>query len=572
MEKEKLVALVLAAQQGEEQAFTELFEAFHDDLYYHIFKTVNDQSLAEDLLQDAYMEIFQTIGQLNEPAAFVTWSKQIAYHRCTGYYKKRHEILADEDEDGHSVFDTIEEDRAEFIPDEALDKEELKQTLHGIIGALPMEQRSAVLLRYFDELSVKEIADIQGVSEGTVKSRLNYGRKAIKDGVEAYEKKTGVKLRCVGIIPLLLWLLREFAVANKLSTTSKGAAAAYAATFPAATATTTAAAGTAATTAAGGIAGGAAAAVAKGAIATGAKVLSGKLIAGIIAASLVVGGTGVGVTHLIKNKQPVETETTATAATTVATTEPTAPELTEPTNTVPETTTPSIKPVSEKKWFGFGSAYNLQTRCFSFTVDSISETHIRGQLLISTHNEIYHETAFSGEGVISDNILVYTIHFEKPASNGISTTKVYYYPDTDQFKFKDTLLYKATMNRVMEPGELYNRNVTFSGYGINAYHEAFVVNYDNHFFTLDIYEQRGIHISGKLTSVYKGKTEYVTEFTGSGFLEDNQIKYEITYGTPWSADFVLTQKGMWLIYDIEAQTFFSPSSEMLEFTVTKNAE
>ena len=78
MEREKLIALVTAAQQGGEQAATDLYEAFHDDLYYHISKTVNDPVLAEDLLQDTYLEIFQTIGQLQEPAAFVTWSKQIA--------------------------------------------------------------------------------------------------------------------------------------------------------------------------------------------------------------------------------------------------------------------------------------------------------------------------------------------------------------------------------------------------------------------------------------------------------------------------------------------------------------
>ena len=64
--------------------------------------------------------------------------------------------------------------------------------------------------RYFDEISVKEIAEIQGVAEGTVKSRLNYGRKSIKKSVEAYEKQHGIKLHCKGVIPLLLWLFLEY--------------------------------------------------------------------------------------------------------------------------------------------------------------------------------------------------------------------------------------------------------------------------------------------------------------------------------------------------------------------------
>ena len=89
IEKEKLVAVVSAAQRGEESAAAELFEIFQSDIYYFILKTVNnDRELAEDLTQDTFMEILETIHKLEEPAAFVTWSKQIAYHKCTAYFRK----------------------------------------------------------------------------------------------------------------------------------------------------------------------------------------------------------------------------------------------------------------------------------------------------------------------------------------------------------------------------------------------------------------------------------------------------------------------------------------------------
>lgn len=289
MEKEQLVALVTAVQRGEEDAATNLYNAFRQDLYYYIFKTANDATLAEDLLQDTFMEIFQTVGQLNEPAAFVTWSRQIAYHRCTAYFRKRRELLADEDEDGYSVFDTIEEDRAEFIPGEALDQEEFKQTIHAMIASLPSEQRSALLMRYFDEKSLKEIAEIQGVNENTVKSRLNYGRKAIKQAVEDYEKKHDIKLHSVAIIPLLLWLFREYAKANGISLTSTTASAAYTA---AATGTTAASAAAPA----------AAAAASTGAKAVGAFA-GAKLVAGILAAVVAVGGVVIGLS-LNQEKNP----------------------------------------------------------------------------------------------------------------------------------------------------------------------------------------------------------------------------------------------------------------------------
>ena len=263
MEIDKLTSLVCAVQQGDRQAADELYTVLHQGLYYYIVKTVNDPELAQDLLQETFIEIYQTIDKLNEPAAFVKWSRQIAYHKCTAHARKTKDVLVDENEDGLSIFDTMEEDRTEFIPDEALDKADLKQTIHAMLVALPMEQRSAIMLRYFDEISVKEIAEIQGVSEGTVKSRLNYGRKALQKSVEDYEKKNGVKLRCAGVIPLLLWLF-----ANEASATS-------------AAATTTAPV------------------VVEGAKAAGRFAIK-KLIAGITAAAVVAGG--VVATTLLQDK------------------------------------------------------------------------------------------------------------------------------------------------------------------------------------------------------------------------------------------------------------------------------
>lgn len=238
MEKERLIQLVTSLQNNEEDSAAQIYEAFHDDIYYFILKTVNDPDLAADLTQDTFIEIFEKIQDLREPAAFITWSKQIAYHRCTAYFRKRRELLADENEDGVSVFDTQIEDHAEFIPDESLDIEEFKKSIHIMIDSLPKEQRSAILLRYFQELSVKEIAQIQGVTEGTVKSRLNYARKNLMKAISKYEKKNHIKLHCVGVVPLLLYFFRAYRIANGLSLTQPVGAVIVSA-FPTAAATTT---------------------------------------------------------------------------------------------------------------------------------------------------------------------------------------------------------------------------------------------------------------------------------------------------------------------------------------------
>lgn len=218
MQKEGLYSIVIKAQNGDNCAFEELFTETYNDVYYFALKTVKDENLAADITQETFVTIFNNLNSLNDAVAYSSWSRQITYRHCLQYLKKQNrEIVAEENEDGSTIFDDIEEDRAEFIPDENLDKEDFKNTILRIVDKLPEEQRTVVILYYYDELSVKQIAEIQGVSEGTVKSRLNYARKAIKSAVEDYEDKNNIKLHSVGIFPFLFWSFGAEAKACSLS-------------------------------------------------------------------------------------------------------------------------------------------------------------------------------------------------------------------------------------------------------------------------------------------------------------------------------------------------------------------
>lgn len=206
MERKKLIKLVTAAQSGDSKALDTLFNAFYNDVYYFALKTVKDEDTACEVTQDTFVSILKNFKDLKEPAAFVTWMKQIAYNHCARFFQKKKDVLVEEDEEGNTVFDALTEERTEFVPDEALDQEDFRKTIMGMLDELSPEQRSATMLYYYSEMSVKQIAQIQGVSEGTVKSRLNYARKAIKKSVEDYEKKNDVKLHSVALLPLLFWL------------------------------------------------------------------------------------------------------------------------------------------------------------------------------------------------------------------------------------------------------------------------------------------------------------------------------------------------------------------------------
>jgi len=495
MEIDKISALVRAVQRGDSQAANDLYTETYQGLYYYISKTLNDPELAQDLLQETFIEIYQTIGNLNGPAAFLKWSRQIAYHKCTAYARKTREILVDENEDGLSVFDTLEEERAEFIPDEALDKEDLKQTVHAMIAALPMEQRSAIMLRYFDEISVKEIAEIQGVSEGTVKSRLNYGRKAIQKSVEEYEKKTGVKLRCAGVVPLLLWLFREYAAANNISLTATAGSAAYAATNATASL--------------------AAEGVKAGAKAAG-KFATKKLIAGITAAAVVAGGV---TTAVLLQKEPEE---------------------------------------APMAWYGYGSASHGYDRRFDLTVEEMDDTHISGHLEMSYLYAIENDTDFTGTGTVEDGIVSYTITYETPLAIGVfadtyEEMTLEYNKEEDTFSFHGAC--SVDMNRVsQESPRVLMENAHWSGLGKDGFD---LYARKEHLFDMQIYRMTEDTVTGKLTLTSGDTVDHLTEFTGRGYLKAGIYWFEILLETPRSSDdfiYPMVADRFWLQYNPERDT------------------
>lgn len=287
MERKKLVKMVRSAQNGDHKAVDALFNAYYNDVYYFALKTVKDEETACEVTQDTFVSILKNLKDLKEPAAFVTWMKQIAYNHCARFFQKKKEVLVDADEEGNTVFDAVPEERTEFVPDEALDQEDFRRTILGMLDELSPEQRSATMLYYYSEMSVKQIAQIQSVSEGTVKSRLNYARKAIKKSVEDYEKKNDVKLHSVALLPLLFWMFAGAKAEMSAAAVPVMVGEIFSATGIALTAGST-----------GSTAAGAAAASTGGLAAKLAGVpLATKIIAGVASISLTIGGIGAAIMH-----------------------------------------------------------------------------------------------------------------------------------------------------------------------------------------------------------------------------------------------------------------------------------
>ena len=288
MEQEKLIALVKKAQCGDSAAMERLLTHAHTAVSYQCRKFMNTPEDAEDMTQEVLLVIYQKLDTLEDPAAFNGWVKRIAATRCMNAVSRNHvELQFAEDEDGNSFLDTIEELDKQKIPDAAMDDAETARMVVELIDALPEAQRICTYLYYYDELSIKEIAELTAATENTVKSRLNYARKAIKEGVLDHEKK-GIKLYGLSPLPFLLYYLRLLAQAEANEAAAASCAASVmAANTAAAGAATAAASTTGAATAAGNVTGHA------------VGLLSKKLIAGIVAGVVALGGSAFAAVQLI---------------------------------------------------------------------------------------------------------------------------------------------------------------------------------------------------------------------------------------------------------------------------------
>ncbi len=297
MEKEKLTALVRKAQAGDRQAMEELVYAAHTNVSYQCRKLMRNPQDAEDMTQEALLNVSQKLDTLDDPEKFFGWATRIASNLCINALKRGHkELQFAEDEDGNSYMDELEDTDRGSIPEAALEDKELTRTIQELVDALPEAQQLCLRLHFFDDMSIREIAEGLGIPEGTVKSRLFAARNSLHKGAAAYEKKTGTKLR--GLAPL--FLLRFCLEKEALDTLDTAAAERMAKLV-------LSRCGAGASAAAGSAAGNAAAGAVKGAAAGILGGISTKLAVGIVAGVIAVTGIVVGVTSAVRGNSDAET-------------------------------------------------------------------------------------------------------------------------------------------------------------------------------------------------------------------------------------------------------------------------
>ena len=313
--------LVSSAKSGNKKSFDKLYELTSNDVWFTCVSLLKDEDNAKDIMQETYITAFLKLDTLKDEEKFCGWLTAIATNKCKNKLKGKVEYQIDDE-----VLITEAETDELMLPEEYITKAEKRKVLLQIMeDTLSFNQYQVVLMFYFNELSIAEIAQALEISEGTVKSRLNSSRAKMKTAIEDYEKKSGDKLHGVVVVPFFTTIFKEeaksLAVPNITIKLPNGQ--------------------TLATSATKGIATGAKSTVSSIVKATATATVKTKVIAVVCGATILAGTLAVGISILAGcNAEKEPTEPSVISSTVQTSTVPT---------TVPKTTVPkAVKDLVDK--------------------------------------------------------------------------------------------------------------------------------------------------------------------------------------------------------------------------------
>lgn len=167
--------LVRIYAEGNNKAFDTLLERYEEKIFSYVFFAVRNQDVADDIFQETFMKAVVTIqqGKYVENGKFQAWLTRIAHNLVIDYFRqlKNENCVSDDDVD-YDLFNDIK--LAETTVENKMVREQVLDDVKLLVEHLPQNQKEVVFMRYYQELSFKEIAEITGVSINTALGRMRY--------------------------------------------------------------------------------------------------------------------------------------------------------------------------------------------------------------------------------------------------------------------------------------------------------------------------------------------------------------------------------------------------------------
>lgn len=167
-------ALVRQLKEGDKTSFDLLYEKYKNMALHTAYLITGNRSDSEDVVQDTFVKVWLHCRELKNDSGFKAWMMQILVRTAYKSGKKKSRELPDEE-----IMQKADRGQGFSSMEQVIAREEA-ETIAGAVRALPIKQRTVVVLYYYQEYQVREIAAMLGVLEGTVKSRLHTARKLLR--------------------------------------------------------------------------------------------------------------------------------------------------------------------------------------------------------------------------------------------------------------------------------------------------------------------------------------------------------------------------------------------------------
>ena len=198
--------LVEKIKKGDNKSFEKLYKLTEREVWFTCISFLKNETTAQDIMQETYITAFLKIQSLEKSSQIRSWLNRIAVNKCKNYLKGKGEIqLDDEIFENQAIVDERISIPEEYISDKAK-REIILSIMQEVLSDV---QYQTVVMHYFNEMTVDEIAEVFECSRGTVLSRLNYSRAKMKTAVEDYENKSGDKLHGVVVVPFFTTIFKE---------------------------------------------------------------------------------------------------------------------------------------------------------------------------------------------------------------------------------------------------------------------------------------------------------------------------------------------------------------------------
>lgn len=169
---QQLVQLYL---DGDSNALSALVVRYKDKIYTSIYLLVKDKYLAEDIFQDVFIRIIDTLkgGRYSDEGKFLPWAMRIAHNLCVDHFRKVKRSPSIKTSDDRDIFEVL--NFSEAGTDQKMMAEQSHNKIRMMIDLLPEDQREVIILRHYADLSFKEIASLTKCSINTALGRMRYG-------------------------------------------------------------------------------------------------------------------------------------------------------------------------------------------------------------------------------------------------------------------------------------------------------------------------------------------------------------------------------------------------------------